>query len=89
MVSLLVAIGRKDYPVSIIDETFDLESKEPKGGIKPALPEGLVLYKVEYPDIVFTPLKKKFHIENLIRKEISNYSSTLAVLRLIEKQIIR
>ena len=89
MVSLLVAIGRKEYPLSIIDDVFDLASKEPKGGIKPAPPVGLVLYKVDYTEIVFTLLKKKSLIENLIRKEISNHSSTLAVLRLIEKQIIK
>lgn len=89
MVFLLIAIGKKKFPVSIIDEALDAESIEPKAGIEPAPPEGLVLYEIDYPEIVFIPTKKKFLIENLIRKEINNYSSTLAVLKLLDEKIVK
>jgi hypothetical protein len=47
------------------------------------------LFEIHYPEIVFIPTKKKFLIENLIRLKINNYTSTLAVLKLLEEQITK
>jgi len=89
MVSLLLAVGRKEYPITIIDEVFDTESIEPKGGINPAPPEGLVLFEVEYPEIVFTALESKFQVEKILVDKMDNYARTLAVLKLLEGEIIK
>jgi tRNA pseudouridine(38-40) synthase len=89
MVSILLAVGKKEYPVSIIDEVFDTNSIEPKGGINPAPPEGLVMLEVKYPEIVFTPLENNFQLEKLLTDKIDNYTRTLAVLKLLKGEIIK
>ncbi|MHA1125433.1 MAG: tRNA pseudouridine(38-40) synthase TruA [Candidatus Heimdallarchaeota archaeon] len=89
MVTILLAIGRKEYPITIIDEVFDTESIEPKGGISPAQPEGLVLYDVSYPEVVFTKIEKLYIIEKQITTKISSYTATLAALKLLKDEIIK
>ncbi|HUU79761.1 MAG TPA: tRNA pseudouridine(38-40) synthase TruA [candidate division Zixibacteria bacterium] len=88
MVSLILMIGKGKYSPNIIDEALDSNSKNPKGGIKPVPPEGLVLDDVIYQNIKFKKIKRKQLIESRIIRKINYHTSKLAVLNFLKKIIL-
>ncbi|NHK30267.1 MAG: tRNA pseudouridine(38-40) synthase TruA [Asgard group archaeon] len=88
MVSLILKTGRGEFGIEMIDEVFNPKSKLPKGGIKPVPPEGLVLYDVIYPDIIFKPLKKKAIIEQRLKEKLHSYNSLISVLNIFKDNIL-
>ncbi len=88
MVSMIIEIGRDIQPISELQEALEPTLKAPKGGISPVSPDGLVLYEVEYSKINFSPIEKKYLVEKELKKKISSYTSTLAVLNELKKSII-
>jgi tRNA pseudouridine38-40 synthase len=89
MVSVILAIGSGKYTLEIIDEILNPQSLEPKGGIKPVPPEGLVLYDVYYKDLKFTTLAKKASFQDGIHEKLNSYSSTSAVLELMKNSLLK
>ena len=88
MVSLILDIGNLKYPLEIIDYALDIESKEPKGGIKPVSPEGLVLFDVEYPDLEFKTDFNNQLVDSRLNKKIDALTSSLEIMKLFEKIIL-
>lgn len=89
MVSLILDIGSGKYPPEIIDEILNPPTSEPKGGIKPVPPDGLVLYDVYYKNIEFIPITKKTSFEIRLREKLNFYSSTSAVLKLMKDSLTK
>ncbi|NHJ31445.1 MAG: tRNA pseudouridine(38-40) synthase TruA [Asgard group archaeon] len=89
MVSVVLAIGAGKYPLKMIDEVLDTNSLEPKGGIKPVPPEGLVLYDVYYKDLKFTKIAKKTSFEARINEKLNSHSSTSAILELMKDSLLK
>ncbi|MHA1155131.1 MAG: tRNA pseudouridine(38-40) synthase TruA [Candidatus Heimdallarchaeota archaeon] len=88
MVSMILVIGREIQPISVLQDALEPTLKIPKGGIRPVSPDGLVLYEVKYSKVHFSPIEKKHLIENELKKKISSYTSTLAVLTELKKSIL-
>lgn len=88
MVTLLTDIGRGVFNPEIIDHALDPQSKLPKGGIKPATPEGLVLSHVDYPKVNFSKIRKKFMIEDRLTEKLNSRRSMISVLELMKKEIL-
>ncbi len=89
MVSVILDIGAGKYPPEIIDEILNPPSSQPKGGIKPVPPDGLVLYDVYYKNIEFIPITKMTSFETRLREKLNFYSSTSAVLKLIKDTLTK
>lgn len=89
MVSLILAIGSGKYTLEVIDEVLNPQSSEPKGGIRPVPPEGLVLYDVQYKDLKFNTIVKKTTFQGQFQEKLNSYSSTLAVLELMKNSILK
>ena len=88
MVSMILAIGRKKYTLETLQNSLDPNSDIPRGGIRPALPDGLVLYDVRYSDVEFSTIKKKNLIEKSLVAKMNSYSSILAVLGILSENIL-
>ena len=88
MVSMILDIGNQKYPVEIIDYALDIESGEPKGGIKPVSPEGLVLFDVEYSNIDFKTDFNNQQINARINTKLDTLTSSLEIMKLFEKMIL-
>ncbi|MBD3192135.1 MAG: tRNA pseudouridine(38-40) synthase TruA [Candidatus Heimdallarchaeota archaeon] len=88
MVTLLTDVGKGLFTPEIMDHALNPQSKRPKGGIKPAPPEGLVLSHVAYPKIIFSKIRKKFMIENRLMDELNSRRSMISVLELMKEEIL-
>lgn len=88
MVSIIIEIGRAIQPISALKEALEPTLKVLRGGISPVSPDGLVLYEVKYSKINFSPIEKKYLVEKELKKKISLYTSTLAVLDELKKSIL-
>lgn len=88
MVSMIMEIGKNSKTIDVLQETLEPTLKIPKGGIRPASPDGLVLYEVKYTNVHFSPIEKRYLIENELQKIINSYTSTLAVLNEFKKAIL-
>jgi tRNA pseudouridine38-40 synthase len=88
MASMILAIGRTKYTLETLQHSLDPKSDIPRGGIRPAQPDGLVLYNVHYPDVEFTSIKKKTLIEKALLAKMNSYRSILAVLGVLNEKIL-
>jgi len=89
MVSVILDIGSGKYTPEIIDEVLDPLSSNPKGGIRPVPPDGLVLYDVYYENIDFTPIAKITSFESRLHEKLNFYSSTAAVIELMKDALTK
>ncbi|MBN1331250.1 MAG: tRNA pseudouridine(38-40) synthase TruA [Candidatus Heimdallarchaeota archaeon] len=85
MVSLVLAIGKKELPIKAIEQVLDPTGERLKKNIILAPAEGLILYEIEYPGIKFEPLIRKMIIEKKFLRELQSYSSTFAVMQLMKR----
>ncbi|HUT82588.1 MAG TPA: tRNA pseudouridine(38-40) synthase TruA [Candidatus Bathyarchaeia archaeon] len=88
MVSLVLAIGKREFPVKAIDQALDPTSERLKRNSVLAPAEGLVLYKIEYSGIQFESSTKKIFYKEKILGELNRYNSTLAVAQLMKKFLL-
>ncbi len=89
MVSLVLAIGKKEFPVKVIEQVLDPTSENIKRNTALAPAEGLILYEIEYPNILFESLMKKITIKNKLLKKLNSYNSTLAVMKLMKEFLLK
>ncbi len=89
MVSLVLQIGAEDLSMNIIDELLDPEIPLLPGGIKPAPPEGLVLYDVLYePNVSFQKIQKKTLVALPLERRLDSYTALLSVITAMKKNIL-
>jgi len=88
MVSLVLAIGQGLQTLEGLDDVLNPEKPELPGGIKLAPPEGLILYDVHYPNVVFQGTTKKSLIEVPLKRKLATYSALQAVLQLMKNHLI-
>ena len=88
MVSMIQDVGREVHSLEILKQSLQPALNIPKGGIRPASPDGLVLYEVYYPDIKFIPIKNKNIIEDELLKKTASLKSLLAVLNIFHEKIL-
>lgn len=88
MVALLIVVGNKEQPIEMINEALNPKSKEPRGGIRLAPAEGLVLFDVVYHGIEFQSHFNKQNLEKKLMGKVNSYLSLYAILKTLQKTII-
>ncbi|MHA1220662.1 MAG: tRNA pseudouridine(38-40) synthase TruA [Candidatus Heimdallarchaeota archaeon] len=88
MVTLVLAIGKGDYPVQVVENFLDPQAEQIKLTMKLAPPDGLVLFDVEYPGITFEPMKKTMKVEQMLLRKMNSHASTVEVMKSMKKAFL-